>query len=440
MRGETGNRIAGMEVNIVIFETSGSRCEVVLVSRAPGQQARIWSDAHDGAAEHAQHVLPLLDGLLRRAGIGRAQLTAVAFGQGPGGFTGLRVACGLAQGLAFALDLPVITLPSLLAVAQHDRAALAPQQADGTAWVVLQDARMQEVYAAVYAWDGATGHWHTCHAPCLLSAQHVAPWLASSRHAWNDPDGRALKLRAVGDALTAFPELRESVPFDSVGQAARPEAAAMAWLALAAWDGGQTVPPELAAPLYVRDKVAYTTQEREQGMGGNPKAAAPIAPGTLPVIAAMTEAHLDAVLDIERMGQQFPWTRGNFQDALKAGYGAWVALRDGKVEGFSLVMFAPDIAHLLLIAVAPERRRSSVGSLLVHHALQQTRRRELEALLLEVRPSNQGARAFYQQLGFQELSVRKNYYPADHGQREDALVLWKPLARSHDTGHSGEAA
>jgi len=410
-----------MNVNFVIFETSGKGCEVILCARRDGQ-LHTWTRSNASTTEPAQHVLPLLDDVLRQGQMTRADLSAVAFGQGPGGFTGLRVACGLAQGVAFALGIPVIPLSSLLAAAEHDRqdAAWHPQ-----AWVVLQDARMQELYAAVYTWDAALKHWRTLHPPCLIGVHAVSSWLAATRQRWADVQGTPLALRAVGNALTAYPEL--AAQFDHVGRTDRPRAQALAQLALHAWDRGETVPPDLAAPLYVRDKIAYTTQERSQGLGGNPKADGVVISAPPPVIVPMTTQHLPQVVNIEQSVQSFPWTLGNFRDALQSGYGAWVALRDDTVQGFCVVMFAPDVAHLLVLAVARERQRCGIGQRLIHHAQQQVQRKGLTALILEVRPSNQNARAFYQHLGFEPLSVRKDYYPAGRGQREDALVLRKVI-------------
>jgi len=386
---------------------------------------RQWTYQPADATEPGQDLLASLDVLLTQAQCTRADLSAVAFNQGPGGFTGLRVACGLAQGLAFALDIPVIAVSSLLAVAAHDHAvAAAPEPC---ARVVMQDARMQELYVAVYGLDAPTQRWRTLHPPGLIRAQFLPQWLAQARHDWVDAQGQRLALRAVGDALDLYPEFATLDVFDSTG-CRHADVQTLARLALQAWDRGEILPPELAAPLYVRDKIAYTTRERAQGLGGNPRADDIACAGSPPVIVPMGGEHLSQVTQIERSVQSFPWTLGNFQDALQANNGAWVALDGDKVQGFCVVLFAPDVAHLLVLAVARECQRRGIGRWLVHHAEQQARRRRLDALLLEVRPSNHGARAFYQQLGFETLSIRKDYYPAGCGQREDAMVLRKSIA------------
>src|SRR5690606_16225269 len=135
-------------------------------------------------------------------------------------------------------------------------------------------------------------------------------------------------IRIIGDALDAYPDLRDmhvdrcSLEF---GDALRADAPTVAALGLQAWQDGVRLSPDDAMPLYVRDKVAFTTQERELGAGGNPRAEG------LPVrIETMREEHLDDVADIERRVQSFPWSRRNFADGLDAGYAGYVATQGGQ--------------------------------------------------------------------------------------------------------------
>jgi tRNA threonylcarbamoyladenosine biosynthesis protein TsaB len=365
----------------------------------------------------------MIDDLLAQAGVGRRQIAAVAFGQGPGGFTGLRVACGVAQGMAFALDIPVVPVPSLLAVAQRGDA----QAPDGNgAWhVVVQDARMGEVYLAAYRRrHSATGAaWETMQQPVLLDAGEVGGWLDETvSRAGVAPDH---PVRMVGDALQAYPSLaqsRVSRPWLMLGEPLRPDAETIARLAVKEWHVHGGIAPELAAPLYVREKVAYTTLERERGAGGNPKAA-DLKLGIEP----MTPAHLDDVVAIERSVQAFPWTRGNFADGLEAGYAAWVVRQGGQTVGFCMTLFAPDVAHVLVIAVKPDHQHRGAGTLLLHRCEREARARGLSALMLEVRPSNLNALMFYRHQGFRQIAMRRDYYPAAGGKREDACVMEKRL-------------
>src|SRR3546814_14115537 len=116
------------------------------------------------------------------------------------------------------------------------------------------------------------------------------------------------------------------------GAARRPQADSVARLARLAWLRGEAVAPEQAAPLYVRDKVAFTTAERQHGQGGNPKAASAWPPAA-PALAPMTDADLDEVEALEAQVQAFPWTRGNFADAMATGYQATVLHHQGRVAG-----------------------------------------------------------------------------------------------------------
>ncbi|MBO1111932.1 tRNA (adenosine(37)-N6)-threonylcarbamoyltransferase complex dimerization subunit type 1 TsaB [Bordetella petrii] len=406
-----------MDLNLLALETSSSRCGVALLRATPAG-AVVSVLEHDGAQEHAERLLPMAGELLAQAGLAPGDLHAVAFGQGPGGFTGLRVACGVAQGMGLALQVPVVPVVSHLAVAEQAQAG------PGDIVVVALDARMNEVYLAVYE-RGAdpAAPWLTRQAPMLIAAGEAVAWAAHHLPAWS-----ALAPCVAGDAWDVY-AADMAVPAGWRRSAAqRPQAGAVAQLARLAWLRGEAVAPELAAPLYVRDKVAFTTAERELGQGGNPKAA-PAWPPAGPVLAAMAEADLDEVAALEAQVQAFPWTRGNFADALAAGYEARVLRQDGRLAGFCVAMLAPDVAHLLVIAVARSRHRQGLGTQLIDWCEQCARQRGLPALLLEVRPSNRAALAFYERRGFQRIGMRRGYYPAGKGQREDALVMQKTLVR-----------
>jgi len=424
-----------MDAYILSLETSSRLCEAALLSCVDGR-VEVRALTQDAVGEHAERLLPMADQLLAQAGLGRDSLDAVAFGRGPGGFTGLRVACGVAQGIGYALGIPVLPVVSLLAAAARDAQAqgAVPDPAQEPVRVLVQDARMEEVYLGAYRYtpavDAAAGQWQVLQAPILMGVADVGPWLRSMRGDWRDASGRLLPVRMLGDALDAYAPLRDLVADGAagledvqLGAALRPTAEAIARLALVDWKLGRAIAPEQASPLYVRDRVAYTTLERAQGLGGNPRAGAfrDLA------IETMTSGHLDSVIRIERSVQSFPWTAKNFQDALQAGYGAWVAKRGDAVVGFFLAMHAPDVTHLLLIAVDPDAQRQGVGAFLLRHCEHEAREHGLNRVILEVRLSNQKALAFYGKHGFSVLTMRKDYYPAGRNEREDALVLEKSL-------------
>jgi ribosomal-protein-alanine N-acetyltransferase len=156
-------------------------------------------------------------------------------------------------------------------------------------------------------------------------------------------------------------------------------------------------------------------------------------PGESGRILPMTDRHLAAVIDLERKLYPFPWTPGNFADALRAGYGAWVWCDDAQAIGaYAVSMMVLDEAHVLNIAVAPSRQRQGLGMHLLNWLADRARANGAQSLLLEVRPSNTDAVRLYQRFGFRQIGVRKGYYPAQWG-REDAIVMRAPLNPSESS-------
>src|SRR5690554_1359154 len=200
------------------------------------------SRALDGHARHSEYLLPTVAALLAEAGLRVADLDCIAFGSGPGAFTGLRLACGTAQGLAMGGDIGVVPVPTL--------AALATAAPEGRV-IALTDARMGEIYAAGYVLEAGVPR--QVHAPVCLAPQAFE--LPAGQERW----------WLLGSALKAWPDLPARLPAARVAGCDAevvPQAAAVARLAedIAARDG--MLAPQQAVPLYVRDKVAMTTAER----------------------------------------------------------------------------------------------------------------------------------------------------------------------------------
>jgi len=140
--------------------------------------------------------------------------------------------------------------------------------------------------------------------------------------------------------------------------------------------------------------------------------------------ARMQVSDLPDVLAIENDVYPHPWSRGNFLDSLYSGYEAWT-LRDpaGMLAGYFLVMIAVDEAHLLNISVRRDLHGKGVGRMQLDKVATLSRDKGMASILLEVRPSNQRALAVYRQYGFEQIGVRKGYYPAADNTREDAIVM-----------------
>lgn len=142
--------------------------------------------------------------------------------------------------------------------------------------------------------------------------------------------------------------------------------------------------------------------------------------------APMTAADLDEVTAAEQRIQRFPWTFGNFRDSLAVGHDCWVHRENGELVAFAVTMRIVDEEHLLDIGVIPERQRGGLGRTLLEFLCARAREAGMTRMLLEVRPSNERAIAFYRNFAFDEIGRRRGYYPAPEG-REDAIVMAKPL-------------
>ena len=147
---------------------------------------------------------------------------------------------------------------------------------------------------------------------------------------------------------------------------------------------------------------------------------------TLAGLRPMSDEDLDAVLAIELRAYPFPWTRGIFQDCLRADYPAWVLQRDGAIIGYGMLSIAADEAHVLNVCTAPEQQGQGHGRRLLRALLRLAQGRGAQRVFLEVRPSNTVAIALYHDEGFNEIGRRPRYYPA-RGGREDAIVMAKEL-------------
>ena len=136
----------------------------------------------------------------------------------------------------------------------------------------------------------------------------------------------------------------------------------------------------------------------------------------------MAGADLDAVIAIEQRAYAFPWTRGIFSDCLRVGYCCWCYENDSRLYGYGVMSVAAGEAHILNLTVSPDSQRQGIGGRLMQHFLQLARRHDADTVMLEVRPSNVAAIRLYEKFGFNEIGVRRDYYPAEQG-REDALLL-----------------
>ncbi|QDZ27772.1 tRNA (adenosine(37)-N6)-threonylcarbamoyltransferase complex dimerization subunit type 1 TsaB [Noviherbaspirillum sp. UKPF54] len=220
---------------ILAIETSSELASVALL-----HNGRTFAHEAAGVQTHSQTVLPLVQALLTQAGITLAQCDALAFGAGPGSFTGVRTACGVVQGLAFGVGLPVVPVVTLQAAAQACR-----ELSGASDVLVVLDARMEEVYWAQYRYSDG---WQAVLEPALSAPSGVLP---------QGP------VTACGNGLSAYPSIFEGAPFSQGSHpAVMPHAVQVAQLAQSEFAAGRALHAREAQPIYLRNKVAYTTAER----------------------------------------------------------------------------------------------------------------------------------------------------------------------------------
>ncbi len=215
---------------------------------AAAGDGRRWHVRNERAGStHSERLLPMVRAVLADAGLALHELDGIAFGAGPGSFTGVRIACGVAQGLAFGAGLPLVPVSTLEALAQEAR------NVHGVSRVLsCLDARMREVYAGLYTADGAA--WRA-EAAAVAERPETLP---------APPPGGACF--GAGNGFRAYPALAARLGLSSADPDLVPTARAIGELGLPKLAAGEGVAPAAALPVYVRHRVALTTAERDAGL------------------------------------------------------------------------------------------------------------------------------------------------------------------------------
>ena len=230
-------------VTLLALDTATEACSVALLRG--GEKTHL---AQFAQREHTKHILPMVDEILAQAGITLHQVNALVFGRGPGSFTGVRIGAGIAQGLAFGADLPVIPVSNLAAMAQ---AAYVQYQAENVLTAI--DARMNEVYFAQWQAQkvrsdfGEFLDWQPMIAEQVCSPSNVIEQVAQQHH-----ENAVL----VGTGWAAYPELKET-NLGKVTAITLPSALYMLDLALPKWFAGETISPLEIEPIYLRNEVTW---------------------------------------------------------------------------------------------------------------------------------------------------------------------------------------
>ncbi|WED27478.1 tRNA (adenosine(37)-N6)-threonylcarbamoyltransferase complex dimerization subunit type 1 TsaB [Vibrio sp. DW001] len=226
-----------MSAKILALDTSTENCSVALV--VDGQT---YFRSEVSPRGHTTKILPMIDEVLNEAGIRLHDVDALAYGRGPGSFTGVRIGIGIAQGLAFGANLPMIGVSTLAAMAQ------AIYRVNGTEYAACAiDARMSEVYWGRFCRQ-ENGEWLNVDQECVISPENLIKDVKADDLVWS----------LAGTGWTAYQQ--ELIALELIGEQSDvlyPEAVDIAFLAQFELEKGNTTNAEEASPVYLRDKVAW---------------------------------------------------------------------------------------------------------------------------------------------------------------------------------------
>jgi tRNA threonylcarbamoyladenosine biosynthesis protein TsaB len=226
-----------MTIKILAIDTATENCSVALLL-----DDTLYVRSEVAPRDHTKKVLPMVDEVLREAGVVLSDLDALAFGRGPGSFTGVRIGIGIAQGLAFGADLPMIGISTLAAMAQGS------YRLHGDTYVASAiDARMDEVYWGRFARE-PDGSWSEIDSECVIAPDRLAEWVDADPHTWG----------AAGTGWSAYQNQLANLLIEvKPSGVLYPEAQDIAVLARYEFERGNTVAVEESAPIYLRDTVAW---------------------------------------------------------------------------------------------------------------------------------------------------------------------------------------
>ena len=362
----------------------------------------IWADGKilaeystDDKKTHSQTLLPMLEEIVGMTGLDMNSLDAIVVSQGPGSFTGLRIGSATAKGLALALDIPIVEVPTLKAMAYQlygCRSLICP----------IMDARRGQVYTGLYTFNERM-ELETLTDQEAVSAQQIIDRI-------NEIGKEVIFL---GDGVPVFAELIRQqirVPcFLAPAHVARQRAGALAALGAEIFRDKGGISSDLHTPVYLR--LSQAERERKQRQKGEV------------TLRLMTEEDTRQAAVLEEQLFSSPWSRQALLDTLKQDNACYVtAVKDNQVAGYCGLYLTEDEGYINQVAVDPALQGCGIGRKMLAFLLQEAARRGMKACTLEVRKSNERALALYKSLGFTPEGERKGFY---ENPPEDALILWK---------------
>lgn len=358
---------------------------------------------------HSQTLLPMMDEIRRMVELDLDTVDAIAVAAGPGSFTGLRIGSATAKGLAFAMEKPIVPVPTLEGLAY---------QMYGTDAVVcpIMDARRNQVYTGVYEFvEKADGYdMNVIKGQRAVSFDEIAQEL----------NGIGRKTVFVGDGIPVFRERMQEilrVPYSlAPGHRNRQSAACIAALGMVYYAQGRIVSGAEHVPEYLRLSQAERERREKQDprtVQSTPSSAAKI------VYRRMKPEDVPAVSRLEQETFSMPWSEKDFLDMVeKEDARYYVAEREGQLLGCCGLLMIAGEGNITNVMVAPWARNQGIGTEMLRHLLSEGSREGMTAYTLEVRVSNAAAIHVYEKLGFVSEGIRPGFYERPE---EDAMILWK---------------
>ena len=367
-------------------------------------ETRQFSRAGESTRTHSERLPGELFEFLAQHGRRLDDVDFLAVVTGPGSFTGLRIGIAAVQGIAMVTRKAVIPVPTLDAIA---RAWTLANPARRARLVTCLDGARGDVFFAGYSWSGGPAN----ELETLAAADVAAPSEAAARVAQLPGD---LPMIVVGDGAVRYRDVFSSLAPGSALDL-HPLNLALGAAVLAADRMTQAVPPHALRPMYVRRPDAILARERLRAATG---------PSPVTIGRATSPEELAAVADLQRRSFANAWgaeaIRWEFDHSQVARlYTARTS--DGSVVAYCACWLVFDELHINSVAVAESARRQGLARRVLDYVLEDAVRAGARSATLEVRQSNEAARALYEGLGFRVEGVRRNYY---QNPREDALILW----------------
>ena len=358
---------------------------------------------------HSQTLLPMMDEIRRMVELDLDTVDAIAVAAGPGSFTGLRIGSATAKGLAFAMEKPIVPVPTLEGLAY---------QMYGTDAVVcpIMDARRNQVYTGVYEFvEKADGYdMNVIKGQRAVSFDEIAQEL----------NGIGRKTVFVGDGIPVFRERMQEilrVPYSlAPGHRNRQSAACIAALGMVYYAQGRIVSGAEHVPEYLR----LSQAERERREKQDPRTVrSTLSSAAKIVYRRMKPEDVPAVSRLEQETFSMPWSEKDFLDMVeKEDARYYVAEREGQLLGCCGLLMIAGEGNITNVMVAPWARNQGIGTEMLRHLLSEGSREGMTAYTLEVRVSNAAAIHVYEKLGFVSEGIRPGFYERPE---EDAMILWK---------------